>query len=163
MKFFYKRDVTCSGPPPTLLSQTVTLSRTPSPRAWRTLWMAPKQTKLILKNQMKLRTLTLEIWFLADLTVVGGPPSTLCTCFVVKILTRRWLCTFGWTTFCMLAINHKCLNKFYCLYCLYSILWSLSGWCIIICPLVSTVKYFVRSSQTVITCINKRLYNSNSL
>jgi len=39
MKFFYKCDVTGSRPLP--LSQTVTPSRTPSPRAWRTLWTAP--------------------------------------------------------------------------------------------------------------------------
>jgi len=40
-KKIYKRDVTCSWPP-SPLSQTVTLSRTPSPpRAWRTLWTAP--------------------------------------------------------------------------------------------------------------------------
>jgi len=40
--FFYKRDVTCSWPLP--LSQTVTPCRTPPPRAWRTLWTAPKQS-----------------------------------------------------------------------------------------------------------------------
>ena len=41
-KNLYKRDVTCSLHPP--LSQTVTPSRSPSPRAWRTLWTAPMLT-----------------------------------------------------------------------------------------------------------------------
>ena len=38
-KNVYKRDVTCSWPPP--LSQAATPSRTPPPRAWRTLCTAP--------------------------------------------------------------------------------------------------------------------------
>src|SRR6218665_3503783 len=36
-EFFYKCDVTCSWTPSSL-SQTVTSSRTPPPRAWDTLW-----------------------------------------------------------------------------------------------------------------------------
>jgi len=55
----YKRDVTCSWPLP--LSQTVTPSQTPPPRAWRTLWTAPHLTMPSLPARVYL-ALTLVMW-----------------------------------------------------------------------------------------------------